>query len=404
MSQGVISSLVKKARQVFHVHELTRDLKNLIEENFHSVWVQGEVSNFKVSAAGHIYFTLKDDQAQLSAVLFKGFLRLIKFQIEDGMALVVHGKLSVYETRGQYQIIIDHAEPDGIGALQLAFEQLKNKLAAEGLFDTARKRALPFLPRRIGIVTSLQGAVLHDMMTVLKRRHPRVDILIYPVKVQGDGAALEIAQALEYFSQTLLVDVVIVGRGGGSLEDLWAFNEEIVARAVASCTVPVVSAVGHETDFSICDFVADVRAPTPSAAAELCVPVLKDIKTALESLKSRLAYAVQQDITRHKKELFYLLKILPTPRDILNNLRLKLDGYTEQFYTLWKRSLIEKKHHHETLITKLKLLSPQNTLERGYVIVKATPSERVLTRKKMARSGESVTLNFADGVLKATIR
>jgi exodeoxyribonuclease VII large subunit len=399
----VISSLVKKTRQVFHVHELTRDLKNLIEENFHSVWIQGEVSNFKVSAAGHIYFTLKDDQAQLSAVLFKGFLRLIKFEIEDGMALVVHGKLSVYETRGQYQIIIDHAEPDGIGALQLAFEQLKNKLAAEGFFDTDRKRALPFLPRRIGIVTSLQGAVLHDMMTILKRRQPRVDILIYPVKVQGDGAAEEIAQAITYFSDTKLVDVVIVGRGGGSLEDLWAFNEEIVARAVASCAVPVVSAVGHETDFSICDFVADVRAPTPSAAAELCVPVLKDLEVALESLKSRLTHAIQQDIIRHKKELFYFIKTLPTPRDILDNLQLKLGDHENQLQRLWERCLTEKKHRHETLITKLKLLSPQNTLERGYVIVKDLPSQRVLTRKKMTRSGEDVTLNFSDGTVKATI-
>ena len=231
----------------------------------------GEVSNLRAAGSGHLYFTLKDETAQIRAVCFRNQARYLKFKPQDGLAVIARGRLSVYEARGEYQLYVEFLEPAGLGALQLAFEQLKQKLAAEGLFDPARKKPLPVLPRVIGVVTSPTGAVIRDILRVLHRRFRNINVLIYPVKVQGEGAAQEIAQGIEYFNRNAPVDVMIVARGGGSLEDLWAFNEDVVARAIAASNIPVISAVGHETDFTIADFVADLRAPTPSAAAELVV-------------------------------------------------------------------------------------------------------------------------------------
>jgi len=280
-------------RHVWRVSEFTERVCELLEGAFPDVWIEGEVSNFHSSQAGHIYFTLKDAKAQLRCVCFRDQLRGLKFRPEDGLHITVRGSLGVYEARGEYQLYVSHIEPVGLGALQLAFEQLKKKLEAEGLFEDARKRTLPVLPRCIGVVTSPSGAAIRDILRVLKRRFANVHVQLYPAKVQGEGAAAEIASGLRYFSRARFADVVIVARGGGSLEDLWAFNEEIVARAIAACEVPVITGVGHETDFTIADFVADLRAPTPSAAAEIVVRSRQEFERHIAEHRRQLAHHVR---------------------------------------------------------------------------------------------------------------
>ncbi|MGE0865987.1 MAG: exodeoxyribonuclease VII large subunit, partial [Vicinamibacterales bacterium] len=259
------------ARRVLTVSELSATIRDTLENKFQNVWVEGEISNARLWNTGHLYFTLKDSTSQIKAVIFRGSLRYLKFKPEDGLRVVARGKISVYDVKGEYQLICEHMEPQGFGPLQVAFEQLKKKLAAEGLFEPARKRPLPALPRRIGLVTSIDGAALRDMVRVLRRRYPNAHLVISPTRVQGEGAAGEVARAIKLVARVSHVDVIIVGRGGGSLEDLWAFNEEVVARAIVASPVPVIAGVGHETDVTIADFVADLRAATPSAAAELVV-------------------------------------------------------------------------------------------------------------------------------------
>jgi exodeoxyribonuclease VII large subunit len=281
------------ARHVLSVTELTIRVRDLLEGEFFEVWVEGELSNCRVWNTGHLYFTLKDATSQLRGFMFRSTLRYLKFKPADGTRVVARGKLSVYEPKGEYQLVCEHLEPQGLGALQLAFDQLKKRLQAEGLFDAARKRPLPTLPRKIGIVTSLDGAAIRDIIKVLRRRYANAHLIIRPARVQGEGAALEIARGLRAMGRVRGVDVVIVGRGGGSIEDLWAFNEEIVARAIAECPVPVIAAVGHETDVTIADFVADVRAPTPSAAAELVVSRKDEFSVRIDRLRDRLHAAAR---------------------------------------------------------------------------------------------------------------
>src|SRR5580700_4971724 len=263
-------------RRVFSVSELTARIRDLLTRNFTDILVEGELSNCQFPQSGHMYCTLKDDRAQIRCVCFKTQLRLMKFRPENGLHVTVRGSISVYEPRGEYQIYVENIEPVGLGALQLAFEQLKKRLDAEGLFAAERKKSLPMLPSRIGLITSPRGAAVRDVVRILRRRFPNVHLTVYPVRVQGEGAAAEIVKALKFFNQKKLVDVLILARGGGSMEDLWAFNEEPLARAVASSEIPVISGVGHETDFTIADFVADVRASTPSAAAELVVQTRRE--------------------------------------------------------------------------------------------------------------------------------
>jgi exodeoxyribonuclease VII large subunit len=277
-----------RARRILTVTELTAQIRTALEKQFFDMWVEGELSNCKVWNTGHLYFTLKDQGAQIRGVMFRGSLRLLRFTPKDGMRVVARGRVSVYDPKGEYQIVCEHFEPEGLGARQLAFEQLKERLANEGLFDPRRKRALPTLPRKIGVVTSLDGAAVRDVIRVLRRRYANAHIVIRPARVQGEGAALEIARALTAIGKVPGVDVVIVGRGGGSIEDLWAFNEEVVARAIAGCAVPTISAVGHETDVTIADFVADLRAPTPSAAAELVVARKDEVQARIDRLTQRL--------------------------------------------------------------------------------------------------------------------
>jgi exodeoxyribonuclease VII large subunit len=277
-----LSLTLQGQRQVFAVSELNAALQRVLESDFQGIWVAGEISGCRVAASGHYYFALKDERSQLKAVLFKGSARFVRFKPQDGLAVLARGNLEVYEARGEYQLIVEALEPQGAGALQLAFEQLKKKLSVEGLFDPARKRALPVFPRRIGLVTSPAGAVIRDILQVLERRFPGLHVRLFPALMQGEGSVDQVCEGLDYFSQSGWAEVVVVARGGGSLEDLWTFNEERVARAVAASKVPVISAIGHETDFTICDFVADLRAPTPSAAAEIVI-------CTRESLLERIA-------------------------------------------------------------------------------------------------------------------
>jgi exodeoxyribonuclease VII large subunit len=301
---------VRAARKVYSVSELTAGIRGVLETSFGELWVEGEISNCKVWNSGHMYFTLKDGAAQgvaqIKAVMFRTSLRYLRFKPADGLHVVARGQLGVYEPKGEYQLACEHMEPKGLGALQLAFEQLKKKLLAEGLFERGRKRALPALPRRIGIVTSPDGAALRDILKVLKRRAPNASVLIRPARVQGDDAVADVVTALRQIGKAPGVDVVIVARGGGSIEDLWAFNEEKVARAIAACPVPVVTGVGHETDVTIADFVADLRAPTPSAAAEMVVAANDEFCARIDRLTGRLRAAARADLQRRRTAVHQL--------------------------------------------------------------------------------------------------
>ncbi|MGH9387798.1 MAG: exodeoxyribonuclease VII large subunit [Vicinamibacterales bacterium] len=290
-------------RRILTVSELSTALRNEIESRFHSVWVEGEVSNVRRWNTGHVYFTLKDNSAQIKGVMFRSTLRTLRFKPEDGLRVVARGRVSVYEPKGEYQLVCEHMEPQGHGPLQLAFDQLKKKLTAEGLFEVGRKRPLPALPRRIGIVTSLDGAALRDIVRVLRRRYPNAHLVIGPTRVQGDGAAADIASAINVVSRVDRVDVLILARGGGSLEDLWAFNEEVVAHSIARAAVPVICGVGHDTDVTIADFVADLRAPTPSAAAELVVRRKDEFFAHIDRLGQRLHSAAQRGVLERRSRL-----------------------------------------------------------------------------------------------------
>lgn len=290
-------------RKLYTVAELSFALKDLLETSFPDVWVTGEVSNFRAAASGHYYFTLKDTSAQLRAVCFRNQARYLKFKPQDGLSVIARGRLSVYEARGEYQLYVEYLEPAGVGALQFAFEQLKKKLASEGLFEAARKKTLPVLPSAIGVVTSPTGAAVRDILRVIKRRFPNMNVFLYPASVQGSSAAAEIVDGIEYFNQHPIVDVMIVGRGGGSLEDLWPFNEEVVARAIAASSIPVISAVGHETDFTISDFVADLRAPTPSAAAEVVVRPKEDFLAEATNRVRHMGQNLRLRLSEAREEL-----------------------------------------------------------------------------------------------------
>jgi len=298
--------ITPEPRRVYSVSQVTDRIRALLEERFFEIWVEGEISNCFVAKTGHMYFTLKDAQAQIKAVMFRSAIRYLRFKPQDGLRVVARGRLTVYDPKGEYQIVCEHLEPEGLGARQLAFDQLKERLAHEGLFDPRRKRALPALPRKIGVVTSLDGAAVRDIIKVLRRRYANAHIVIRPTRVQGDGAALEIARAMAAIGKVKGVDVVIVGRGGGSIEDLWAFNEEVVARAIAGCPVPTISAVGHETDVTIADFVADLRAPTPSAAAEMVVSRKDDFCTRIDRLEQRVNAALASRLHRAEARLRWL--------------------------------------------------------------------------------------------------
>jgi exodeoxyribonuclease VII large subunit len=414
------------ARKIYRVTELTRRIKAVLEGDIGAVWVEGEVSNARTYPSGHIYFTLKDEGAQLSAVMFRGVAAASKAPVKDGAKLRVYGELSVYEQRGQYQLVVRRVEDAGQGDLQRAFEQLKAKLAAEGLFEAARKRPLPALPRTIGIVTSPAGAVIRDILHVLGRRYPDRHILVAPVRVQGAGAAEEVAAALDLLNAHGGADVIIVARGGGSLEDLWAFNEEVVARAVARSAIPVISAVGHETDFTICDFVADVRAPTPSAAAEIVIRPKADLEETLVVLKRRLAHALRAQalvlrnrftqasrsyvfrepehlLARHRERIARAGEALPRMLEAAwTQRRQRLDEAGLRLGHVARLRMQDARRRLERMAEPLRTLDPRAVLARGYSMT-LDRDGHILTDANLVVPGAQVQAVLARGTLIATV-
>lgn len=388
-------------REIYTVSELTRAVKFVLEENFHDIWVEGEISNFKVSNSGHAYFTLKDEESQLRVVLFRLNKRLLKFEPDDGLHVIVRGRISVYEARGEYQLIADYMEPKGIGALQLAFEQLKEKLFKEGLFDEAHKKSIPDFPNKIAIVTSPTGAAIRDILRIIGRRFPNVHIIIYPVMVQGEGAAEKIAMAITELNGLSDIDVMIVGRGGGSIEDLWAFNKEVVARAIYNSHIPVISAVGHEIDYTISDFVADLRAPTPSAAAELVVRDRREVIQNITSLEKRLINAVQNTVNILKGNLTGLQerRVLKSPFDKIYELQQRVDEMELRIKKTINHRMEILDKRLSGITGKLDVLSPLAVMKRGYSICRRFPDMKIIRDISEVEKGGEVNVKLHKGEL-----
>jgi exodeoxyribonuclease VII large subunit len=377
-------------KRILTVSQLNGLIRGVLEENFEHVWVEGEISNLAMPLSGHLYFTLKDAGGQVRCVMFRASSRALKFKAKDGMGVIVRGRVSVFEQRGEYQLIVEYLEPQGIGALQLAFTQLKERLAKEGLFAESRKKPLPRLPQRIGVVTSATGAAIHDILNVLNRRFANVQLLLRPVRVQGEGAAEEIAAAIGDFNTYREIDVMIVGRGGGSLEDLWAFNEEVVARAISRSKIPVISAIGHEVDFTIADFVADLRAPTPSAAAELVVRSKAELAAGLDAFSHRLALAMHRRLGECRGELGGLSRALKDPSLLLGHLAQRLDDLDERGGRAVRVMLLRRHEQLANLHNRLRLQNPALQIEQGkerllaYCARLENAMERVLDRNRQA--------------------
>ena len=387
--------------KIYTVSELTCAVKDRLESDFPELWVEGELSNLRVSQAGHCYFTLKDARSQLKTVMFRNAVRALRFGLEEGLHLLACGRLSVYEARGEYQLVAEQLEPKGLGEMQLAFEQLKRRLEAEGLFRAERKRRLPFLPQRIGIVTSPGGAVLHDMLQILERRFPNLEILIAPAAVQGESACREIVSALEALNGEPL-DLVILARGGGSLEDLRAFNEEAVARAIVASRWPVISAVGHETDVTIADLAADLRAPTPSAAAELAVPVKAALLEELLGRERRLEKAARRWLETARLHLRYRISRLRDPRKRVEEQLLRLDALRERMRRSAAALLERSRELIRRQLAQLKALNPLAVLERGFALA-TLPSGKILKRARDVSPGATVQVRLAEGGIESRV-
>ena len=361
---------LKDGRQVLTVSQLNRQSRLLLESRFSTVWVEGEISNFKHHSSGHIYLTLKDASAQVQAAFFSQYQRNLKFELKDGLKILAFCRVSVYEARGQYQLYIERVEPQGVGALQLAFQQLKERLAKEGLFNEERKRSIPKFPKTVGVITSPTGAAIQDILNVVNRRFCGTHVLLYPVKVQGEGSAEEIAAAIETMNQQAEADVLIVGRGGGSLEDLWAFNEEPVARAVFGSRIPVISAVGHESDWTICDLVADLRAPTPSAAAELVVSSRLELEERLQGRRERLDFAINGMFERYQEQLSDLASsaAFRQPQYLLEQFTGRVDDLGRRMESRLTSFVDSKGQAFQGTMGRLNALNPLAILERGYAV------------------------------------
>ncbi len=433
---------------VYTVSGLTAAIKNLLEKSFPIVWIEGEISNFRVPGSGHYYFTLKDEKAAISAVMFAGQHRNLKFTPENGQRITGLGRVGVYEPRGTYQVILEHMMPKGAGELLVAFEQLKKRLDEEGLFAAEHKKPIPFMPARIGLISSPTGAVVHDIINVTTRRFPGVHLQIIPVQVQGNNAAGEIAEAVALANRRAEAEVLVIARGGGSLEDLMPFNSEIVARAVFDSQIPVISAVGHETDFTICDFVADLRAPTPSAAAELMVPVRQDLLLTCQGLTRRLTIAVEKFINRKQEQLAALSARVKDPRRHIQDIRLRLDDlafrmertlknyhrekrdrldwlngrltvgqpdrllaerrqFVDQTVHLLPRQITalvrENRHRLTTAAEKLLAMDPKAVLERGYSITRTVPDGSVVTAPDQVAAGDLLEILVARGSIDCRV-
>ncbi len=397
--------LKQKTEKLFTVSEITREIRTSLEYDFSNISIVGEISNIRKPSSGHVYLTLKDKNAQLQAVVFRNTANKIKFELKDGMEIISFGSITVYEPRGQYQIIIDQIEPKGIGALQLAFQQLKEKLEKEGLFDVSRKKPIPFIPQKIGIVTSPTGAAIKDILNIIERRFANVEILLYPVKVQGDGAAEEIAEAIVELNKLPDIDVIIAGRGGGSLEDLWAFNEEVVARSIYNSTIPVISAVGHEIDITISDLVADIRALTPSEAGELVVPQKDLLLNILEKCKSRLFQSLTNKLKLSKDKLAGVANsyAMRQPFDKLHRLQQRLDEFAQRLNLNITHALNTEREKLSGIAGKLESLNPLSVLKRGYTITTKLENYKPLREVKDVNKGDKIKTRFSKGSVISAI-
>ena len=390
---------------VHSVSDVNRYLKDLLarEPLLSGLSVRGEISNFKQYPSGHCYFTLKDANSALKCVMFRSRAQYLRFLPQNGMQVVAGGTISVYERDGVYQLYVDSLMPEGTGDLALAFEQLKKKLSAEGLFDQSRKQPLPAFPKKIGVVTSPAGAVLRDIYRVSKRRWPSVQLVLYPVQVQGEGAAEQIARGIDFFAEEYAVDVIIAGRGGGSMEDLWAFNEEPVVRAIAACPVPLISAVGHETDFTLADFAADVRAATPSQAAELAVPDRAEVKRQVEHLTGQLTRQMRRELDLRRQRLDHVLqsRVMRQPQSMLAERRQRLDFLLAGLQNTAKQELQNKSHGLKLLLNRLAAINPAAVLGRGYGIV--TKQDKLVSSINAVEIDDEIQLSLTDGSLKARV-
>lgn len=386
---------------VLSVSQLNRYIKMNFDadENLANIFISGEISNFTNHyRTGHLYFTLKDDSAAVRAVMFNSSAKRLKFMPEDGMKVIARGRVSVYEASGQYQLYVDDMQPDGVGALNLAYEQLKEKLQKEGLFSELHKKPLPPYPEKVGVITSPTGAAVRDIINVLGRRFPYAEIVFCPVLVQGDGAHLQLTDAVNLFNSERAADVIIIGRGGGSIEDLWEFNDEGLARAVYNSEIPVISAVGHETDFTICDFVADMRAPTPSAAAELAVPDANELQYALSALKNRMFLNVSSGIADRRSRLEYLTPkgALKSPDEMLSNRSQRLDTAFSKMLSSYENRIGGKKVEFISAATALSKLDPMSVLMRGFAFVSDKNGKNVYSSQALAK-GDKINVRFHDG-------
>lgn len=451
-SEGQLDFLFEQspARRIWRVADLVSAVRTTVERGYTDVWVEGEISNFRPAESGHLYFTLKDGEAQIRIVMFRSQARLLRFRPEDGMQIIARGRVTIYDARGELQLSAEFLEPVGAGALQLAFEQLKNKLGKEGLFDPSRRKPIPQLPKRIGIVTSPRGAALHDMLNILGRRHENVSILIYPAQVQGEAAPTEVASGVRYFNRSKTVDVIVIARGGGSIEDLAAFNDEGLARVIASSHVPVISAIGHETDFTICDFVADLRAPTPSAAAELVIESKHRLSEHLAHLQQRLGRATRYQLSLARNQLTELAQhgafariedllgrrtqrldelifrlgsgFRGSLRDYQRRLeiaaarvrhfdfrrslaatRTQLNSETEALVRAMQVRVTEHRAQLNQILGKLEALSPVQILGRGYALVFDTEGKLVKDAAQI-KAGQQIRAQLAKGSLTAEVK
>ncbi len=397
--------MITPSPTVYSVSQLNSYVKGVLDkdENLAHIFVTGEISNYKPHYSGHMYMTVKDETASVKAVMFAGNASKLRFKVENGMKILAFGTVSLFARDGSFQFYINDMQPDGVGALSIAFEQLKKKLEAEGLFRQEYKKPIPKFPERIGVVTSATGAAIQDIFNVLKRRFPVAEVILRPCQVQGEGAAEDVAEAIYEFNKLKAADVLIVGRGGGSIEDLWAFNEEVVARAVFASEIPVISAVGHETDYTICDFVADLRAPTPSAAAECAVPDIFELKGNLVSLRQQLFALTRNRINIERSKIGSVEKILALrdPVTNINEQRKELVYLTERLSGLTNSVLDSNKSKISALAGKLDALSPLSVISRGYALVEK--NDKPVTSVKDIRKDDVVSIKLSDGQVKASI-
>lgn len=388
---------------ILRVSELNRLLRTCLEADVPEVWVAGEISNLKVHTSGHCYFRLKDAEGQIAAVMFRSAARSVRFKPQDGLAVLAHGRVSLYEVRGDLQLYVDALEPRGVGGAQLALEQLKRRLAAEGLFAAERKRPLPAWPRRVGVVTALSGAAVHDVVTTLRGRLPAVRIVVRPVRVQGDQAGGDLVAALADLGGAPEVDVIIIGRGGGSIEDLWAFNEERVARAIAAAPVPVVSAVGHEIDVTLADLAADCRAATPTAAAAMVVPDARQVGQQLARAADGLAAALRGVLRRRRERVAALARLVRDPRQTLLRQRLRIDELAERGARGTAGALRAARARLVAAGERLQALSPLAVLERGYAIARRATDGRVVRSAAEIAPGDALDLRFRRGAARVRV-